>query len=87
MNSKSTRPIHSGRVAVVIELEIPRDGAGNWLRLVTSIPGREGTLTHVWEPQAGRLAQSDWEDMQARVCGHLATAIEFTGGIQLGLPI
>lgn len=50
------------------------------VRLVISIPGREGAVTHVW-PRA-----CPWEDVQASILSAVADWLLLSGGHQEGLP-
>lgn len=79
--------MHSARVALVIELEVPKDGAVEWVRLVTSIPGREGTLSGVIYCGPEGLTADGWLELQAQVLSKLSTTLELLGGAQLRLSV
>lgn len=84
----STRmPRGLGQVRLVIELETPRTGAQEWVRLTTSIPGRDGTLARVWTTVDGRMSDGTWQDIEASVMGQLLAVLEALGGAQLEFPV
>lgn len=80
-------PRRTGRVALVLELEIPLDGPMNFVRLTSSIPGREGTMSRVWATVDNRYGAQTWNDIQSAVLSQLSTCLELCGGIQLGLDL
>lgn len=76
------QPIRAGRVLLCIELchDVTADGS---VQLVTSIPGREGTLTHRWRAHSGRLNDHQLSDVQLRLCQVVLDALLASGsGVQ-----
>lgn len=63
----------------VLALEVSHFADGRY-RLVVSIPGRQGTVEHLWR------APVPWDDLQCRVLAILGEYLLLTGGVQLALP-
>lgn len=87
MNTKGVRPHGMTRVALVVELEVPREGPLNWVRTVTSRPGIAGTMSHVWSAQEGTLSSSQWDDIQASLLNQLSAVLLMAGGLVEGLDM
>lgn len=81
-------PINTGRISLVIELELPRNLDERWLRLLVSIPGREGTLTRVWQHEGPQPSSSTVADIVDTIALSLIGAITVThGGVQNALEL
>lgn len=74
-----------GRVIGVLELEIDRLVPPQWVRVVTSIPGREGAFSRVWSLHNGRLEGPEYLDMVTWIDVTVLNAVEVVGGVQLTL--
>lgn len=85
--SKSNAPRRTGRVALVLELEVPQSGPTEWIRLTSSLPGREGTFSRVWPVGDNPLSAGQWDDVQASVLSQLSTALQLLGGLQERLDL
>lgn len=81
-------PRVEGRVLCVIELERDKAAPPLWIRTTVSLPGRDGTMTKVWDLPAGHMRHGDWEDCMAWVLKTLDGAVACAIGVQgvLGQP-
>ena len=80
-------PPRLGRSIIVLELELDRQFPPKWVRVTTSIPGREGQFARVWPLEDGTLAQRTYEDLTAAVQDQLVLGITLGGhGVQQELP-
>jgi hypothetical protein len=76
------------RVALVQELCVPPAGQPlTFVQLVTSIPGREGTMQRTWALPDGRLAAPVADDVFATMWQQFLTACELLGGAQGRLDV
>lgn len=73
-------PQATGRVLGVFELEIDRNLPPAWVRLVTSVPGRDGTFARTYELVAGQLTQSGYEDLTATLLRDVLQSFTARGG-------
>lgn len=74
-----------GRVVGVLELEIDLMAPPKWVRVVTSIPGREGAFSREWSLHNGRLEDPEYRDMVTWIDSTVLNAVEALGGVQLTL--
>lgn len=79
-------PAKLGRVALVIEMDVDREARHQWVRLTTSIPGREGTFSRVWELPDGTFTDRQAEDVTAWIAKSIIDASQVLGGVQTTLP-
>ncbi len=82
VDKRQPLPKALSRVALVLELEVPRDRPYEWVRVVASRPGRDGTMNRVWALGAGVLTPSQAEDIMVWMNQSIMNAIETMGGIQ-----
>lgn len=75
-------PAKLSRVALVLELDIDIQRPAQWVRFTTSIPGRLGTFSRVWELSEGHLNSEKFDDLSAWLQKSLLDAVEMIGGIQ-----
>lgn len=87
MAKRNASPVHSGRVALVVELEIEAKSPPSWARLLTSIPGRESTFSRVIPLPTGRLENDVYVDLCTHIEQHILTALECVGGVQMSLDL
>lgn len=73
------------RVVACLELEIDIMVPPKWVRVVTSIPGREGAFSREWSLHHGRLDAPEYLDMVSWIDVTVLNAVEALGGVQLTL--
>lgn len=75
-------PVRAGSVVLVIEVAVDRHPEGCVL-LVTSLPGREGTLTRSWRCPGGRPDEHQVADLCSVASRQLLDCLLLSGiGIQ-----
>lgn len=83
----SDRPIKHGRVALVLEAEVDVHTPPEWVRIIVSQPGREGTTSKVWMLNRGQFEPSVWDDFEAYVFSLLSAFGLGVIGVQGVLPM
>jgi hypothetical protein len=81
------RPQRTSRVLCVLEVEVPLVHPWDWVKVTTSIPGRESALHKVWDTSTGRLTDSNYIDLCNWIDAALLDAFQTIGGIQRELRI
>lgn len=84
---KSTVPAATGRVALTIEVVVPMVGPLRSVRLVLSIPGREGASVRVWEVPEGVVDPPVYVDLCVAIEQAVLDAVTPLGGVQNVLPM
>lgn len=80
-------PRNTGRIGLVLELEFPRQVSDDWVRLLVSLPGRDGTLSYVWTWEGVLPTAGVASDIETTILHQVTTAIlAQRGGIQGQLP-
>lgn len=87
MDKSHEMPRKLGRVCLVLELEVPRSGPIQWVRLTSSIPGRDSALTRVWSVSNGVIPLRTAEDLSCWIDKTFWDALELLGGAQTELPM
>lgn len=72
----------STRVGIVIEVTLDKGETPEWVGIVMSIPGREGTSRKVWNLVNGHFHPRDWDDFEAFAFGAISSWMAGTIGIQ-----
>lgn len=74
------------RVVCVVELLAPPSGQPlDFVQVVVSIPGREGTFTRTWTLPDHKLTEPVWRDVVTMVERELLVPLEVLGGSQIVL--
>lgn len=71
----------------VFELEVDASDPCQWVRVVTSLPGREGTLNRTWAVKRGLLDGPQVQDLGAAVAAWVIDGVVMSLGVQQGLPL
>jgi hypothetical protein len=77
----------TSRVLFVQEVELELADRPTWLRVTTSIPGREGTLNKVWSMPSGTLSDDEYRDLLNWMAQQTLMALQTVGGIQMTFPV
>lgn len=85
VDNRRTVPLAAARVLCVLEVEVPRQEPKEWVRVVCSIPGREGAFSRTWPLSRGAIASPTWQDLEGFVLSALQNAADTIGGVQLTL--
>lgn len=85
MDSRSTRPVRTGRALCVMELQEDSGTRAGWVKLLVSIPGRQGTMERVWDCPAGNMTPADYTDFEAFIQDALTQAVLASKGLALQL--
>ena len=76
------RPVRTGRVMLVIELERDVYYPPKFLRLTISRPGTQGAMTRVFSTAGERVTTRDIEQVIGWISSSLSNALSSTEGIQ-----
>ena len=74
------------RIALVVELEVPRQDPWAWARVVVSIPGRTGTVSRLFPFKNGVCDIATGEALHSELLKWLLESIEVNGGVRMASP-
>ena len=84
---KSVLPRKTGRVILVLEIEVDIADKPDWVRVTSSIPSRPSSFGRVWALSDGLMDIGTHDDVNVYVHEQIVSAVELVGGIQMVLPM